>query len=117
MDLSFITASNILAALVVAGTIASILAPHLSKWPRVAAALGMVASIGLDARKLSAKAQEVASGEPKAPEPKLLYNAYLRSSDGLNYEGKPCPVWEELPPPTQSHWRAAARKAAEKMPS
>jgi hypothetical protein len=37
-----------------------------------------------------------------------MYAAYTASSGGLNYQGKPCPKWDELPPAIQSHWCAAA---------
>jgi hypothetical protein len=32
------------------------------------------------------------------------YCAYNRSSGGLNYEGKACPTWKELPAPIRRHW-------------
>lgn len=41
-----------------------------------------------------------------------MYEAYLANSDGLNYEGKPCPKWEELTPAVRSHWCAAALEAS-----
>ena len=45
-----------------------------------------------------------------------LYAAYNRAgtSDtaGLNYQGRPCPVWEDLPENIRVKWRAAAEKAA-----
>lgn len=45
-----------------------------------------------------------------------LYAAYNRGGDastaGLNYQGKPCPVWEGLPPNVRLKWREAAAFAA-----
>lgn len=41
----------------------------------------------------------------------VLYRAYLESSGGLNYEGKPCPTWGELPEAIQKHWRAVGDRA------
>ena len=41
----------------------------------------------------------------------LLYDAYIASSGGLNYEGKPCPAWAELPEAIRTHWRAVVREA------
>lgn len=50
--------------------------------------------------------------EADAPLEKQLYAAYNRagvlSQAGLNYAGKPCPVWEELPVNVQMKWRAVA---------
>lgn len=38
-----------------------------------------------------------------------MYGAYTLSSGGLNYQGLPCPKWEDLPPKIQEHWEAASR--------
>ncbi len=45
-----------------------------------------------------------------------LYAAYNRAGDpataGLNYQGKPCPEWSDLPENIREKWRAAAAAAA-----
>lgn len=40
-----------------------------------------------------------------------LYEAYIKDSGGLNYQGKPCPVWDELPEAVREHWKAVADHA------
>ena len=40
-----------------------------------------------------------------------LYERYICNSDGLNYQGNPCPPWPELTPKVQSHWCASADEA------
>lgn len=44
--------------------------------------------------------------------PERLYCAYNRGGDpataGLNYQGKPCPVWTELPENVRAKWEAVA---------
>lgn len=44
------------------------------------------------------------------PLPKRLYAAYNRSGakKGLNYQGLPCPLWEDLPEDVQAKWSGAA---------
>lgn len=37
-----------------------------------------------------------------------LYKVYTDSSGGLNYQGKPCPMFDDLPPAIQGHWEAVA---------
>lgn len=37
-----------------------------------------------------------------------LYQVYITNSNGLNYEGKPCPPWTMLSPSVRSHWCAVA---------
>lgn len=37
-----------------------------------------------------------------------LYQAYITNSNGLNYEGKPCPPWQQLTPAVRSRWCAVA---------
>jgi hypothetical protein len=39
---------------------------------------------------------------------KRLYGVYTQASGGLNWQGLPCPVWEELPANIQSYWQAVA---------
>lgn len=39
---------------------------------------------------------------------RAMYEAYTASSGGLNYQGKPCPKWDELPEAICKHWHAAA---------
>lgn len=50
------------------------------------------------------------SGDAEMPE--ALYCAYNRGGDpetaGLNYQGKPCPVWTELPQNIRDKWTAVA---------
>lgn len=35
------------------------------------------------------------------------YEKYIAHSGGLNYEGKPCPTWFDLPQAIRDHWLAA----------
>lgn len=39
-----------------------------------------------------------------------LYNTYCESSGGLNYQGKPCPKWNDLPAAIRMHWTAVAKR-------
>lgn len=45
----------------------------------------------------------------------ILYCAYNRGGDpataGLNYQGLPCPNWQELTPNVRAKWEAAAAAA------
>ena len=45
-----------------------------------------------------------------------LYAVYNRGGDpetaGLNYAGKECPAWDDLPDNVKAKWRAAADAAA-----
>jgi len=45
-----------------------------------------------------------------------LYKTYTDSSGGLNYQGKPCPQWNELPSEIRKHWVAVARRITELGP-
>ena len=38
------------------------------------------------------------------------YEAYIENSGGLNYQGLPCPTWENLTEAIRGHWVVAARK-------
>lgn len=38
---------------------------------------------------------------------KLAYESYVKDAGGLNYEGKPCPKWDDLPQAIQQHWKVA----------
>lgn len=40
-----------------------------------------------------------------------LYEAYIANSGGLNYQGLPCPTWENLTPAIRGHWCATACEA------
>ncbi len=42
---------------------------------------------------------------------RAMYEAYTRSSGGLNWQGKPCPKWDDLPAEICGHWQAAANVA------
>jgi len=48
-------------------------------------------------------------GDPLA---KILYAVYNRGGDastaGLNFQGKPCPEWTELPENVRAKWEAVA---------
>jgi len=35
-----------------------------------------------------------------------LYEGYLANSDGLAWDGRPCPTWGELNDKVRSHWCA-----------
>lgn len=37
----------------------------------------------------------------------LAFDAYLVSSHGKNYEGKPVPAWDDLSEAIRQHWIAA----------
>lgn len=43
-----------------------------------------------------------------------LYLAYVANSNGLAWDGRPCPAWKDLGTAVQSHWCAAALKAKER---
>lgn len=43
------------------------------------------------------------------------YDAYVRNAGGLNYEGKPCPKWEDLTPAVRGHWCAAVIAASHNL--
>jgi hypothetical protein len=47
---------------------------------------------------------------------KLLYEAYIANSEGLNYQGLPCPQWDDLTPAVRSHWCASAIAATTGQP-
>lgn len=40
---------------------------------------------------------------------KIAYEAYGKSTGGLNYQGLPMPAWEELPEPIRQAWDAASQ--------
>jgi hypothetical protein len=40
-----------------------------------------------------------------------FYEAYLANSDGLAWNGLPCPTWEQLNDAVRSHWCAVALQA------
>jgi hypothetical protein len=42
-----------------------------------------------------------------------LYATYCASSGGLNYQGLPCPAWDELPEEVRGHWYTVALRARE----
>ena len=48
--------------------------------------------------------------EPRARD---LYATYCASSGGKNFQGHPCPAWDELPEPVRGHWVAVALRADE----
>lgn len=45
-------------------------------------------------------------------EARRLYEVYIANSDGLNFQGLPCPDWEALPTAIRSHWAAVALAAS-----
>jgi hypothetical protein len=47
---------------------------------------------------------------PTDPVAKAFYAAYNAAGErkGLNYQGLPCPTWEELPPDIRVKWEAVA---------
>lgn len=53
--------------------------------------------------------------DPENGRAALLYAAYNAGGDpqtaGLNYQGKPCPLWHELPANIRAKWEAAAAVA------
>lgn len=46
--------------------------------------------------------------EATRAEARRFYEAYIANSDGLNYQGLPCPKWEDLPAAIRGHWCAVA---------
>lgn len=42
-----------------------------------------------------------------------LYATYCASSDGKNYQGLPCPVWDALPEAVRGHWCTVAMRTLE----
>lgn len=44
---------------------------------------------------------------------KRLYGAYTANAHNLNYQGKPCPAWDDLGDSVRSHWCATAAAAME----
>lgn len=46
-----------------------------------------------------------------------LYRAYIANSNGLTWDGRPCPDWANLGMLVQSHWAAAALEAMAKVRS
>ena len=45
----------------------------------------------------------------------VMYEAYTANSDGLNYQGLPCPEWNDLTEAVRNHWCAAAIAACEEF--
>lgn len=45
-------------------------------------------------------------------EGRRLYEVYIANSDGLNFQGQPCPEWDALPSAIRSHWCAVALAAS-----
>lgn len=43
------------------------------------------------------------------------YDAYVTNAGGKNYEGKPCPKWEDLTPAIRGHWCAAVIAASHNL--
>lgn len=50
--------------------------------------------------------------KPKEHRPKRtaqeLYDHYVQASGGLNFQGNPCPKWDELPAKIRGNWEAVA---------
>jgi len=44
------------------------------------------------------------------------YDAYGAAADWKNYQGKPMPKWDELPPDIRMKWRAATAAIVENSP-
>lgn len=40
-----------------------------------------------------------------------FYAIYCASSEGLNYERKPCPRWDKLTPAVRTHWCTVALRS------
>jgi hypothetical protein len=53
----------------------------------------------------SAPALELPNSD--GPFPQLAYRAYVKFTGGLNYQGKPCPAWPDLPEKIRGAWAAA----------
>ena len=51
------------------------------------------------------KAQERPASYTELAE--VAYVAYAKSAKNKNYQGKPMPAWDELPPRIRQHWIAA----------
>lgn len=46
--------------------------------------------------------------QPNTALARELYNTYVQHAGGVNYEGKPCPTWENLNDAVRSHWECVA---------
>lgn len=42
-----------------------------------------------------------------------LYEIYCHDTDWKNYQGLPCPTWDNLTPAVQQHWMAVAAHVLE----
>ena len=55
--------------------------------------------------------------EPSATLAEKLYATYNAAGDpataGLNYQGKPCPMWVELPEAIRGHWYTVVLRTLE----
>lgn len=40
-----------------------------------------------------------------------FYSVYCMSSDGKNYQGLPCPAWDDLTPAVRGHWYTVALRS------
>lgn len=40
-----------------------------------------------------------------------FYAIYMASCGGLNYQGQPCPEWDDLTPAVRGHWYTVALRA------
>lgn len=40
-----------------------------------------------------------------------LYESYVADAGGLSWDGKACPLWDDLPKAQREHWAAAAAAA------
>jgi hypothetical protein len=46
---------------------------------------------------------------------RTLYEAYTANSGNLNYQGLPCPKWDDLPQAIRDHWCAVSDKAQDEL--
>ena len=49
----------------------------------------------------------MAAETPLTKSARTAYEAYVKDTGGLNYQGNPCPKWAELPLKIQHAWKAA----------
>lgn len=71
----------------------------------------VIATVGGEAPAAGAtsiKVDEAACTDAIRDVARSLYVAYVDNADGKNYQGLPCPAWNELTSAVRSHWCAAA---------
>jgi hypothetical protein len=76
----------------------------VARWPSLDKPVRVALRVGPD---LAGGAKLASGAWDPAVMARTAYEAYLLSSGGLNYQGKPCPTWDELPQAIRDHWIAS----------